>query len=353
MIDLGLKILKKKDLTIILVSLVFIIAMIIYINPETFINNIKSFDKGYLVLIMGLIVIDLLLRVTRWWILLQSQEHFIPFRSLMYPSFASNMLNVFLPGRAGEVVRLYALRDEYNVTYSVGLSVIVVEQVINMMALVTVSSFALGLIFFSGISFNSNIINSLIPYAFMGSLVLIVGLIMLFIVDPNKFIPIFSFLPVSINSKVVRLIHTFSFGLKNIKTKFYIFWVALSTSLVVWCIEGFVIWLITTQFINPNYEFSIAFFASTIGNLNFLFPILPGAIGTYETTLAVVLSLSTHYEQANAFLVALTDRFIKTAILIVLGGFSLIHLGSKTLNVLRKQSVEEQKIDQAKEEFAD
>jgi uncharacterized protein (TIRG00374 family) len=286
--------------------------------------------------------------------LLHSQEHLLPFKALIYPTFASSLVNVFAPGRAGELIRLYSLRDKYKVRYSVGLSVIVVEQVINMMSLIMVSSFALGLILFTNTHLKIEILNNLLPYAFIGSLIMIVGIFLLFIVDPNRFIPLFSFLPGKIHSKITRLIHTFAFGLKTIKGKFYIFWVALGSSLVIWLIEGIMIWYITMDFINPNFEFPVALFASTLGNINFLFPILPGAAGQYEAFLAFVLTLSQFHLGFDATQVAITDRLIKTAILAVLGFYSLTKLGSDTITVLKKKPEDDIKeIEEAKLEFAD
>lgn len=105
--------------------------------------------------------------------------------------------------------------------------------------------------------------------------------------------------------------------------------------------------------INPHFEFQVALFASALGNLNFLFPILPGAALQYDLFLAFILSLSHYYDGSFAISVALTDRLIKTALLAVLGVFSLTKLGSNTLTVIRKKTDDVQKIEEAKDEFAD
>ena len=350
-----MKYLKQKDILIVIISIVVIIALILFINPTKFIEQIKSISMTVLIILIGLFIIDLFLRVCRWYVLLLSQDHNIPIKALIYPSLSSSFLNLVLPGRLGEVVRLYALKDQYNVSYSAGLSVIVVEMVINAMSLIIVSSFALGVILFSGIQLKYDVLNSLLPYAFIGSLILIVGILLLFIVDPNKFVPLFSFLPENLHAKVIRLIHTFAFGLQTIKQKFYIFYLAAGMSMVIWFLEGIMIWLFTIQsgFIDPNYEFPVALFASTIGNLNFLLPVLPGAALQYEIFLATVLSLSQYYTGSSAISVGFADRVLKTLILAILGGFSLTKLGSDTLSVIRKKTDTAAKIEQARNEFAD
>lgn len=345
--------LKSKDIVIILVSILVLLAIFIFVNPEQFIKKIETLSFWTVIALILLFLIDLNLRVVRWFFLLLSQEHNLPFKALVYPSYASSFLNLILPGRIGELVRLYALRDEYGVTYSMGLSVIVVEQVINMMGLIIVSSFALGWIIMSGITLKYNILNTLLPYAFLGSLVLILGITLLFVIDPIKFEPLFSFLPEKIKIRAVRLLHTFAFGLKTIKSKFYIFWVALGCSMIIWSLEGIMIWLLALHFISPLFEIQVALFASTVGNLNFIFPILPGAAGQYELFLAFVLSLSPHYTGTNATSIGLFDRFIKTVILAILGIFSIMKLGTDTLTVLTRKPDEKKKLEQAKEEFSD
>lgn len=345
---------KTRDILIVIVSILVFLSIFLFIDPQTYINNLRNFNPIYLLIIIALFFVDLNLRVLRWWVLFKSQEHQVPITGLVYPSYAGSFVNLLLPGRAGDLIRLYALRDKYDVKYSVGLSVIVVEQVINVMGLIIVASSALALILVTGISFDSNTLNTLIPLGFIGTLLMIVALAILFVVDPNRFIPLFFFLPEKIHSKVVRLIHTFSFGLQTIKKKFYIFWVALGCSASIWFMEGIIIWLITLN-LYPNFEFPIALFASAIGNINFFFPILPGAIGQYEAVLAIILALSPVYNPAigGAVSVALSDRIVKSLILAVLGSFSLAKLGSDTITLIQNKTDSAEKIEKAKEEFAD
>ena len=103
----------------------------------------------------------------------------------------------------------------------------------------------------------------------------------------------------------------------------------------------------------PEFEFQVALFASALGNLNFLFPILPGAALQYDAFLAIILSLSSYYPGSGAFSVAFTDRAIKTITLGILGSISLLKLGGDTMNVLRRRTDDAQKIEKAKEQFAD
>ena len=103
------------------------------------------------------------------------------------------------------------------------------------------------------------------------------------------------------------------------------------------------LWLFTLPLINPNFQQQIALFASVMGNLTFIFPILPGSIGTYEVVVGVILSLSP-FTNTNAILVAGVDRAIKTATLFVLGGMATVmlhaaHLKRKEIMLEAKKKI--------------
>lgn len=321
---------KSKEYFLLISSIIVFLALFWFINPQKFLTYLLAFNLSILLLIVALFMLDLSLRTLRWWVILHS--HFdaidsVPFKALISPTFSSSLLNLIIPGRVGELIRLYSLRDQYNVRYSVGLSVIVVEQVINIMSLIMAASIGLGLIVISGIELENDFLNFLIPYAFLGSLIMLLGIFMLFIVEPKRFLPLFKFLPEKIFVKVEKLVGTFSQGLNTMKGKFYIFWIALASSFSIWIIEGIIIWFITLEILSPNFEFPIALFSSTIGNFNFMFPILPGAAGTYEFFLSSILKLSPNWPEEGAVTVAVIDRLIKTVILAIVGGYPTISMG--------------------------
>ena len=266
--------------------------------------------------------------------------------------FSAILINLLLPGRVGDLIRLHSLKDPYEVSYSAGLSVIVVEQVINLLGLVLVVSFSFGLIIIKGIQLNSSIINYLIPIAFLISIIIVFGISLIFIVDVKKFFFLFRFFPIKIQIRINRLLNTFDFGLKTIKKRKSIFWIALAFSITIWTLEGIDLWLISLSLINKNFEFVIALCASAIGNLNFLFPILPGAIGQYEGFVSIILTSSPYYQNSKSVSVAFTDRVIKTALLGILGSYSISKLGTDTLDLIRRKDSSVLIIEEAEKEIA-
>ena len=77
---------------------------------------------------------------------------------------------------------------------------------------------------------------------------------------------------------------------------------------------------------NSEISFVLATLASVIGNLTFIFPILPGSLGTYELAIAVIFEL-VQLDMKTGVLIAAADHAFKTLFLVVVGGYSSLKLG--------------------------
>jgi uncharacterized membrane protein YbhN (UPF0104 family) len=78
-------------------------------------------------------------------------------------------------------------------------------------------------------------------------------------------------------------------------------------------------------------EIPLVIAASCAGNITFIVPILPGAVGQYEIVIAFILSNSPLYEGFGATSVGFLDRIIKSVILGILGGYATVKLGGTEL----------------------
>ena len=107
---------QKKPVLTVSISLLVILALFLFANPQKFIKKVSQFTIPTIIILVTLFICDLIIRAVRWWFLLLSQDHHLPFKALIYPTFASSFVNIILPGRLGELIRLYSLKDEYGVT---------------------------------------------------------------------------------------------------------------------------------------------------------------------------------------------------------------------------------------------
>jgi uncharacterized membrane protein YbhN (UPF0104 family) len=78
---------------------------------------------------------------------------------------------------------------------------------------------------------------------------------------------------------------------------------------------------------------SLIFLAVALGNIAKIFPITPGAIGTYEVALTAVFGLG-GIKPEIGFTVAVLDHIIKNSITLIGGGFALSGLGFRWREVL-------------------
>ncbi|MHA1984005.1 MAG: lysylphosphatidylglycerol synthase transmembrane domain-containing protein, partial [Candidatus Hodarchaeales archaeon] len=309
----------RNYLTIFATFLVLLI-FILFITPEKIFTAILETPLEFFLIAVILFTFDIFLRAVRWNILLDIQGiKNIGLKSLLAPMFSSSLINLVTPARAGDAVRLYALKKNNNIRYSVGLSVILVEQIITLFTLLIVGLGALLLIIAAGISATSNgsiltnlqkILVDLLPIITIVYVIGIVAVVVLIFVDARKFIRIMNYFPIpeKIALKGEDFLNTFGEGAKSLRQNPIHLFLAIAVSSSIWIIEGIMIWLFSIALIHQNFEFEIALIASVMGNITFILPLLPGAVGTYEALIFSFIILSQYYQSQDAFLIALVDR---------------------------------------------
>ncbi|MHA1991039.1 MAG: lysylphosphatidylglycerol synthase transmembrane domain-containing protein [Candidatus Hodarchaeales archaeon] len=332
---------------------------ILFITPDKIFTALLDIPMEFFLIAVLLFTFDIFLRAVRWNILLDIQGiKNISLKSLLAPMFSSSLINLVTPARAGDAVRLYALKKNNNIRYSVGLSVILVEQIITLFTLLIVGLGALLLIIAAGISATSNgsfltelqkILVDLLPIITFVYIIGTIAVIVLIFIDARKFIRIMNFFPVpeKIALKGEDFLNTFGEGAKGLRQNPIHLFFAIAVSSSIWIIEGIMIWLFSIALIHKSFEFEIALIASVMGNITFILPLLPGAVGTYEALVSSFIILSEFYQNQDALIIALVDRGVKTATLLVLGGYASMVLQTQRLK--RKEILVEAKIDEKKE----
>lgn len=324
-------------------TIAVLIGIIFFIKPQRIFDY--SSDLGIwgiiilFILLFLLYVIDMLIRIYRWQILLIVQGVKLPFKSLALPVVSALAINLFTIARAGETIRMYALKRNHDTKYSDTLSSIVIEQVLSIVGLLFVIT---GSLFFVGSSLlqieNSEIILQLVVIIFLSS---VIGLIILSLMmfKPEIFEKFIYFFPLFIEKRLYSAYQAFQTGLKGLLEKPFHLTLGIITSALIWVIEGIMIYVIAiTVFpVLTLLDFPWVIAASCAGNITFIIPILPGAIGQYEVVLALVLLNSPNYPGDDAILIAIVDRLAKSIMLGVFGGYATLKLGGKEVIRLRKE----------------
>ncbi len=324
---------KKSSLAIYSISLVILIIILIFINPENLIQNLFLLGVWGLTILFILYLLDLFIRTYRWKLLLIAQGTDIPVKSLILPVCSALAINLFTIARAGEAVRIFSLKRNHGTKYSDTLSSIVIEQVLSIIGLLVVTTVSL---FFIGSSLQagegSQIIEQLILILFLSSGGGLFGIIII-LIKPDVIYKILNKSPKVIRSKLTSAYEAFVRGISDLRSKPTLLFLGIATSSLIWLIEGLMLYVISLSVI-PTFDlidlpWVIA--ASCAGNITFIIPILPGAMGQYEFIIALVLANSPHYPGSDAALIALIDRIVKSFLLSILGGYATLKLGGKEI----------------------
>lgn len=333
---------KLPSILIYTITIAVLILIIIFIQPQRIIEYFADLGIfGIFILsffLLFLYVVDILIRIYRWQILLLVQGVKLPFKSLALPVASALTINLFTIARAGETIRMYALKRNYDTKYSDTLSSIVIEQVLSIVGLLLVIT---GSLFFIGSSLihdeNSEIILQLVVIIFLCSVLclLILNLMML---RPKIFENIIHLFPSFIEKRLISAYQAFQTGLKGLREKPVHLSLGVITSASIWVIEGIMIYVIAiTVFpILTLTDFPWVIAASCAGNITFIIPVLPGAIGEYEIVMALILANSPNYPGRDATLIAIIDRLAKSIMLTLFGGYATLRLGGREIIRLRK-----------------
>lgn len=334
--------LREKAPTFIIYSItVFVLVILIFfIDPEKIISGFFELGISGILILVILYLIDLMVRVFRWKLLLQVQGVYLPFKSLIMPVVLALAINLYFPARSGETVRLISLKRKYRVNYSDTLSSIVIEQVLSIIGLLLVITGSLILI---GSSLqmveNSLIIQQLVLLLFLVSAAGLIG-IWFAIIKPTIIEGILNIFPQFLEGKLKSIYRSFQAGINDLKSSYSTLSLGIITSISIWIIEGLMLFIIASSIFSSygigDIPWLIA--ASCAGNITFILPILPGAMGQYEIVVGIILVNAPGYSAVGegALSISFIDRIIKSAILFILGAYATRNLEGMEILKLRK-----------------
>jgi uncharacterized membrane protein YbhN (UPF0104 family) len=213
----------------------------------------------------------------------------------------SQSANVFLPARLGDVARAYLLKKLKNISLITGFSSLAVERIFDVLAIATIGGVAvLGL---RGMLLDPQTTNTLTIAGL--AIVAVFGLLVLFL---------------KLRTTIGGVIDRFIREIALVSTNPRAFAIVFAGSLLVWLVDTLTCFVILNAF-SETISCSmipIVFLAIAVGNLTKIFPITPGAIGTYEGALTVIFSLG-GIAPAIGIAAAVFDHLVKNLVTLVLG----------------------------------
>jgi uncharacterized protein (TIRG00374 family) len=134
---------------------------------------LRTADLGWVALAAAFVTLDLGFRALRW------QRLIRPIAAVAYPPMLGYLMvgylaNNVLPARLGELVRSHYLGDREGISRASALGTVVVERVVDLVAVVTIASVALLLLSVRGVIANAVLLGAAVTGLFL--IVLAVGI---------------------------------------------------------------------------------------------------------------------------------------------------------------------------------
>jgi hypothetical protein len=221
--------------------------------------------------------------------------------------FVSQTVNLIIPARLGDFVRVFILKHEFNTTYSEGVSSLVVERVFDIVTVALLGALSLFFVLNAPAWFTTLIIVPLAACILFFVFLLFIGKFS----SENKYIVI-----------ILNMLHEIKRASLSIRS----ITVLGASSIIIWLLDILVCYAVVCMF-EQQVSFALIVLAVVIGNLVKAVPLTPGGMGTYEASLAVTFGLAGGVSATVAILVAVIDHLIKNLVTLAGGVVSIYYFG--------------------------
>jgi hypothetical protein len=306
-----------RKISAIVIPTIIAIGIVAYMLYRVWDNLLIALQNS----IPAYLIVGTLICLVAWW--LRGWRYHIILRNLSYQVsttastaciFISQTVNLIVPARLGDFVRVFILKHEYSVTYSEGVSSLVVERVFDIFTVALLGAVA---VFF--------VVN--VPAWFYTLIVLplMAGVIFfVLLLFGGKF---------SSENRYIAIILTILHEIKRASLSLKAIVVLGISSMVIWLLDILVCVTVVMMF-QQQIPFAVIVLAIVIGNLVKAIPLTPGGVGTYEISLAITFGLA-GVDPAVATLIAVIDHLLKNLVTLAGGIVSIYYFGDWVIPSIR------------------
>ena len=306
-----------RKISAIVIPTIIAIGIVAYMLYRVWDNLLIALQNS----IPAYLIVGTLICLVAWW--LRGWRYHIILRNLSYQVsttastaciFISQTVNLIVPARLGDFVRVFILKHEYSVTYSEGVSSLVVERVFDIFTVALLGAVA---VFF--------VVN--VPAWFYTLIVLplVAGVIFfVLLLFGGRF---------SSENRYIAIILTILHEIKRASLSLKAIVVLGISSMVIWLLDILVCVTVVMMF-QQQIPFAVIVLAIVIGNLVKAIPLTPGGVGTYEISLAITFGLA-GVDPAVATLIAVIDHLLKNLVTLAGGIVSIYYFGDWVIPSIR------------------
>jgi glycosyltransferase AglD len=299
----------RKISTIVIPTLIAagILGYMLYSIWDDLLTAIQHIIPFYLVIAVGICLCAWWLRGWRYHSILKSLNYHIGVTVSTACIFISQTVNLIVPARLGDFVRVFILKHEFKTSYSEGISSIVVERVFDIFTVALLGAVSLFFVLNAPAWFTTMIVVPLAVGLLFFAFLLFIGKFS----SENKFIVI-----------ILNMLHEIKRASLSIRS----IMVLGTSSIVIWLLDILVCYAVVSMF-EQQIPFAIIVLAVVIGNLVKAVPLTPGGMGTYEAALWFTFGLAGGVSTTSAILIAVIDHLIKNLVTLAGGIASIYYFG--------------------------
>lgn len=330
---------RKKIFVSLVLAIVLLALIATILGAQSIIESAKTASIGALILAAFVYLTSWPLRGIRYQQILSRLNNPQPTKFLIDTIFISQSANVVLPARIGDVMRAYILKQARNIPLTTGFSSLTVERVFDIVAITAIGAIAASTAA-GDIELNPWIMSTIYTASGVVVLLFIMLLGISLICDSSKWIKgiVYMFSKSGdYTDKVANIAAQFIHEISVVAVKPKSFAVVLITSLMIWFVDIMTCITVLNAFpgvsVSSSSLLALVFLAVAVGNIAKMFPVTPGAIGTYEAALTGVFALG-GIDPVIGFTVAVLDHIIKNSVTLIGGGLALSGFGMKWNDVL-------------------
>ena len=319
----------------ILISAFFLFLAFQGLRPDDFLNSLQ--DINVALLFVGAIVYFLAVTVIafRWQFLLRAAQ-MIPLFPLTQIVAIGYMGNNVYPLRAGEALRVYLLRRNFQVPVARATTTVIVERVFDGLVMLSFILFSL-----TQIDIQSQVVANVVTFA--TPLFVTAMLVFFFLAaQPNllrRLIKlIIGFLPGKLASILGGISEDIIAGLEGLRSPVFLLGTVVS-SFVTWGIEAVVYWIVIVAF-GLELGYPVALLVVGTVNLAGLIPASPGQVGVYEFVVRSVM-VAMGVSSALATTYAVVVHIVIWLPVTLVGFLFLIRQGMGWSDITHAQELEE------------
>jgi hypothetical protein len=238
--------------------------------------------------------------------------------------FLSQLANLVLPMRIGDLTRAYVLKSKKNIPYTSGLSSLAVERVFDVLAIAVIGLAAVALFAKSGA------LPSWISTVMLLSVILLFAFFLFFIYLAVRKKPL-----IQRSGKVADVLNRFLKEIGTVSLHPQYFVIIFALSILIWLVESATTFVVLLAFgVTP--ALLVVFLGVAISSLSKTLPITPGGIGPYEAILAFILFEIGGISSGIAGGVSVIDHAIKNVVTLVFGFVYLYYFNLSLSDIVER-----------------